>query len=471
MPWPYGLQDQLGTDLTKTEHDLLTSYNFGFAALSKTTHRPVEWPDVWEHTWRVSLSSILILLGWFSKYWILSIIFWVLAVAILVMVLVQLGVYALLVVALQRTYGIPRSTCVYWGWWPLFNFIMCSVAALLAYHLGEYIWIYNLQPYYQLGTLQRYDYVDPSVIPSERVQDVGIVSFADGVDIDRGHGGCFVHQGDTFCIAPILQGGQVQYGLDGDKAGQVDFFAVGMNCCRCPNQDFQCGDWKNPLALGGLRSMDQRARPFYALAADDFAAAYGKQFSKALFFEWVQDPVYQWNFKWMQAFNYSVLFIAFVTSLSMTLGLILSKILKVLHMHEHASPHNIPEPPAWMSRIWERVLPRMAKFYVESTSQERQGLPATDYTGIISPMPQRPSMRFGPSPLPNVQAFRPTDQPGFNPAAAPPPQQFPRMPLPGFVRAAPLPPTAGVNPAAVPPQGIPTAVLLPQQLPHTPLPG
>jgi len=111
-----------------------------------------------------------------------------------------------------------------------------------------------------------YKDVNPSNIPGVRVQDAGLIEFSSFVEPDRGKGGCFMSKGDTYCLAPIVEGGEVLYGLQGTpRTGSYDYFAVGINCCTCPNRDFQCGDFRNPLANGGIRSLDTKSRPFYKL--------------------------------------------------------------------------------------------------------------------------------------------------------------------------------------------------------------
>jgi len=183
-----------------------------------------------------------------------------------------------------------RSVTVHTVWWPWWRFFMGVLAAVLGALLGRYIWHDMFNPYFELADLQVYSNVDPAVVAGDRLQDAGLVDFSPGVGVDRARGGCF-KDGVTYCVAPILKGGAVLPGLaDATQSGSYDFFVVGIDCCSCPNQDYRCGQFNNPLADGGLRSIDYKSRPFYRLATEDWAAAYNKPVKHAIFFEWVQNP-------------------------------------------------------------------------------------------------------------------------------------------------------------------------------------
>merc|ERR1719171_3482699 len=198
----------------------------------------------------------------------------------------------------SRMAKVPLPAFIYWCWWPFWAFVLSLSAMFAGIALGQYLWYEEFMPYATLSRLQTYGMINPRLVPGERLQDSGIVEFANGVGLDRSKGGCFVN-GRTYCVAPIIEGGALRSSLgDMPSSGGYDYFAVGVDCCSCPNQDFRCGEWNNPLALGGLRSVDKSARPFFKMAVDDWSASYGKNPRHPLFFEWVNNPKRRFALMW-----------------------------------------------------------------------------------------------------------------------------------------------------------------------------
>lgn len=281
-----------------------------------------------------------------------------------------------------------RKMILYWSWWHVWTFLFCLTAAVLGVCLGYDLWIHNFKPYYELAVLQQYRNLDPAIVPGARVQDAGIVEFVPTASIDRARGGCFKNFGHTYCIAPIVHGGHVLEGLgDAPRFGSYDYFAVGVDCCSCPNQDFRCGDWENPLAQGGIRSMDFRSRPFYRLAVDDWTAAYWKRSEHPVFFEFVEKPISRWKGLWRTAAHVIVLAVCVPFPLALALALLLARLLEALAATDLASPLGTPAPPAGLERAWQYTLPDMLHHHLEEQKQlvrSPRGTPAPWYAAVAA---------------------------------------------------------------------------------------
>jgi len=262
-----------------------------------------------------------------------------------------------------------RSALYFWGWWPMWIMVTTLGAAVLGYSLGDWLWKSNLGPYFNLKKYQKYTDINPEHVPGERIQDAGLVEFTQFAEMDRSKGGCYMHKGDTYCVAPIVNGGQVSYGMSGlPRTGSYDFFAVGVNCCPCPNRDFQCGAWDNPIASGGLRSLDEKSRPFFRLALDDWQASYKKTAKNPLFFEWVQDAEWSWKGMWNRALYVGCMAAACGVSLAITVAFLLDKLLQILWLHEIVAPRSCFAPVYGLDGLTQLLLPKMYYRY----QQEQQ---------------------------------------------------------------------------------------------------
>lgn len=259
-----------------------------------------------------------------------------------------------------------RRTMIYWSWWPLFNFIIAALSAIAAISFGHYLWYSTLEAYHEIAGLQPYKDINPSIVPGAQLQDAGLVDFSLGVNIDRSKGGCFVQTDHTYCVAPILYSGELFSGLgNAPTFGSYDYFAVGIDCCTCPNQDFRCGSWKNPLAQGGIRSVDYKSRPSYRLAVDNWAASYMKESRNPLFFEWVQDPEFHWNFWRVEANHTAILSCVAPIPILFLLAVISAHILRVLIESSKASPFDVPRPPDGFDTWWATFFPDMLAQFEE----------------------------------------------------------------------------------------------------------
>eukprot|EP00929_Paragymnodinium_shiwhaense_P032985 TRINITY_DN18206_c0_g1_i1.p1 TRINITY_DN18206_c0_g1~~TRINITY_DN18206_c0_g1_i1.p1 ORF type:complete len:507 (+),score=85.85 TRINITY_DN18206_c0_g1_i1:120-1640(+) len=264
-----------------------------------------------------------------------------------------------------------RKAFIFWGWLPCVTMTFCIMAAILGSMLGWYLWTFSLSPYHELSYLQRYVHVDPEIGQGQGYMDSGRVFFSQNAQIDTSHGGCFHGRGKTYCVAPILIDGEMRRTGVGrsPRGGAFDFFAVGIDCCTCPNFDFRCGEWDNPNAKGGLRSIDYAARPFYRLAVDEWRANYGKDVDHPLFFDWVEDPddVFAKLFEWPVSVGVLASFVSVM--FFFTFGLMLGQLFQWLIHNNIASPLDTPPPPKGSEGIWYIFLPNMLFFYEEERRQ------------------------------------------------------------------------------------------------------
>mmetsp|Transcript_73966 Transcript_73966/g.176037 ORF Transcript_73966/g.176037 Transcript_73966/m.176037 type:complete len:408 (+) Transcript_73966:167-1390(+) len=402
--------------ITRDEHALLQKSNHSLTFITKSTDAPLGFAESVAHAWQMCLAFICTLFACTVKWWTLSFIF--AAIALLVLAW-NTGKLCLLVIGINahsRKSHMRRPSLIFWLWWPVLSVISCYVAAALGALLGIYLWRHNFTPYYHLATLQRYQAINPAVTAGDRVQDAGLVTFDADADLDRQHGGCFVDGGHTYCVAPIVPLGKAIGGLaDTPRTGSYDFFAVGVDCCSCPNQDFQCGAWSNPLAQGGIRSLDYRSRPFYKLAIDAWTASYDRTADHPIFFDWVQDPEAQWHYMFSWAAEIITLAIAGFIALSFFFALAMEHLLRALVRHDLASAVGVPPPPQGFGWVWEKLLPGAHKHYTDLMQQHHSNFSRFSGSNYGSAMPPRAKRWYGPPPYipfpPPYPAAEPVDPP------------------------------------------------------------
>jgi len=168
--------------------------------------------------------------------------------------------------------------------WFVFLAVACSIAWLSGVALGDLNFFYNLEPFYEVNTMNSYPAVDPSKMPGQQVMDAGRMIFVPGSKLDLKKAMVFRNV-DTYCVAPIVSGNQTK-----GSVASYDFWAVGLNCCSGKSGNFGCGEYNNPHASAGLRVMRDDQRAFYRLAVQQAEATYNIKAKHPLFFYWLQDP-------------------------------------------------------------------------------------------------------------------------------------------------------------------------------------
>jgi len=189
-----------------------------------------------------------------------------------------------------------------------------ALTSLLAYVLGticgEANFYVNLQPFFDIMTLDSYSAVDPRNTQGQRLMDAGRIVFSNGTWVDSEKSMRFKRT-DEYCVAPITMGNTT--------LASYDFWAVGFDCCSGPAMTFRCNDMDNPRAHAGLRLMRDDQRPLFRLAVQQAEAAYKITAKHPLFFHWVLDPVAEATSYRSTAFKYLLIGILSHFTLQLTL--------------------------------------------------------------------------------------------------------------------------------------------------------
>jgi len=361
----------MGIPLTNDEYSMVFSNHFGlhFRGKGKSSAPENDYALILTCAIQCSFAFIFSMLACIAPF-PLTLLCGICVVLILFFRVLTTGVFFWAVIAGRYTRRFYATSVVFWGWWPCWLLLLSFTSTVLGLLIGNYFWSQLLGPYYELKGLQMYKDINPHNIPGERVQDAGLVDFTQFVEPDRNKGGCFMDKGNTYCISPIVLNGEVTNGLaSAPRTGSYDYFAVGINCCSCPNRDFQCGDWRNPLADGGIRSLDHKSRPQYNLALDDWRASYGKTAKHPLFFEWVQGPEWVWKGMWNRFLQLFWLSVAAAFSIGLSIGFLLDKFQQVLWAHDVITPRAVFAPGPGAEYLTLLLLPKMFLRYNEEQGE------------------------------------------------------------------------------------------------------
>jgi len=215
------------------------------------------------------------------------------------------------------------------GSWFMLLGILCICAVINGCITGSYNYWSNMYPYWSYYEHRTYTNVlptEPAVVHS----DAGKIVFANTarVDTTRALG---YKVGTTYCVAPIL---------DDARAGRVEYWAAGINCCNSRG-DFSCDDaWDAnaksglvlPSMIGGgvsLSSFDIGATSkFWHSSRDHFIqavkmaeASYELTSSEhPLLVRWVSNPQAYTEDLWRQGVGYMVASITVYFLISLIFG-------------------------------------------------------------------------------------------------------------------------------------------------------
>lgn len=378
--------------LSNDEYCMIVSNHFAIGTLAKKgagmNHAVNDWGNIWAITWTMT--------GIFTLAMLSMVLPMVLMLACLLLVLAIVGLrlfifvlYLLAVVHGKYLKPFYRSSIIFWGFWPALGLALSIAAVGPGILVGEWLWTTCLDPYFQLKELQMYRDVNPHLVSGRRLQDAGMIDFVTSprTEIDRAKGGCFMNSGHTYCVAPIVKNGVVRSDLvDMPASGSYDYFAVGVDCCTCPNKDFKCGEWENPYASGAFRSLDYRSRPFYKLALDDWIDSYGKPVKNPIFLDWVEEPEWKWKRMWNTALYVGTLAVISALAASLTIGFLLDKVLQVLWSKDVVAPRVGLAPAVGCSGLTQVFLPRMF-FYYQDEQEQLAAMPVgtTEYRSTPGP--------------------------------------------------------------------------------------
>mmetsp|Transcript_74073 Transcript_74073/g.176400 ORF Transcript_74073/g.176400 Transcript_74073/m.176400 type:complete len:306 (+) Transcript_74073:139-1056(+) len=124
-----------------------------------------------------------------------------------------------------------------------------ACAAALSHHVSTAY----MDEYHRLGLGSSYSEVSPVSNPAQ-YGDATVLSFTPDAVIGHADTIGYMHNGRTYCTAPILSRSQDRSG----DATAVKFWAVGMDCCGT-RSDFHCNDALDPSAHGAIVLADKAA--------------------------------------------------------------------------------------------------------------------------------------------------------------------------------------------------------------------
>jgi len=359
--------------ITHQEKALLDGHNFTFKPLMKS--KQLHFGQVMTFTVKVAAIFMieLTVLSWYERYKYgneLSIALAVIAGIAFLFWPVLLMVCMVQIACLPKDHRKEARFAghMYWFFWPTWTLFWLVVSLMLGVLLGQYIWK-DLHTYYELTELRPYRGINPAKIPGKQIEDAGVVTFASGVGIERGKGGCFVN-GDTYCVAPIAMESRVG---DNVEHGTHDFFAVGKNCCDCPTSSFRCGEWDSPYANGGLRSVDVLSRAYYKLAAQEWSARTNVEAKNPLFFVWTANPEHAYKMLLAVPSNLYVLALVGAAPIACCVALLLAVGLQSLTHCEWASKVGHPPEPAHSTirRFLQHSVPELHQHLSQNTGQTK----------------------------------------------------------------------------------------------------
>jgi hypothetical protein len=160
-------------------------------------------------------------------------------------------------------------------------------AVVVGFVFGLYT--YDTQAIYPMFYHNARVYTD--VVPSQSsaaVAAAGKLLFSSASFVDRNSSvGYITERGNLFCIAPVR---------DGSTTSQVEFWAVGIGCCKAEGGEFWCDASENSKAKGGIVIFDNNGL-FSSSHQDEFRKAKLKAVatfnlladSEPMFVQWVEN--------------------------------------------------------------------------------------------------------------------------------------------------------------------------------------
>lgn len=176
------------------------------------------------------------------------------------------------------------------SWVHVMAMLLC-IAWIWAVIMGDKVFDNYQSPYQVIKSFNDYNNIAPESAKGAQLMDAGTAVFVANTTIDATKAMGFKN-GITYCVAPIIHGGQ--------PPASYDFWAVGTNCCSATQAHWQCPGYNDQYANGGIRLMSDGDRAFYRLAVQEAEAQYNIKSVHPVFFTWTADPVSQvesihWN--------------------------------------------------------------------------------------------------------------------------------------------------------------------------------
>jgi hypothetical protein len=145
----------------------------------------------------------------------------------------------------------------------------------------------RMRYFYAFQSMAAYVNINPSLDSGQSYSDAGEVYFKEGSRVDTTRAVAFKNS-DVFCAAPIIL--ELETGEE-VEAKSMDWWAVGVNCCKPSGAGFTCGQSNNYLARSGMRLLEPYDLAYYQFAVHQFSKKYDLPAKNPLFFNWVVDPL------------------------------------------------------------------------------------------------------------------------------------------------------------------------------------
>lgn len=199
-----------------------------------------------------------------------------------VALLLILSIGALAFSVLRR----PGRDSVHGFSWYLFLFATSLLAWVLALWAGGRNFASNMQPFYDIMSLNNYTEVNPAETRGQMLMDAGRVRFVAKAQLDLRRAMSFKNL-ELYCVAPIVMPGELH------TTANYDYWAVGKGCCHEGTDggsvDFSCGAFDSWTARSGVRLTRDDERDNFRLAVRQAESAYNIMAPHPLFFHWVED--------------------------------------------------------------------------------------------------------------------------------------------------------------------------------------
>lgn len=233
----------------------------------------------WLLFWGVYASMV----GWLHHYW--PRVTWTIVIVAWLFVIGTVFIYR----------SAARKGRVYDAIWGLFFTLACGLSVLAGTMIGNGEYEQYWHRFYDFKALESYVNINPLEDVGKAFMDGGQYYFKEGSHVDTTRVVAFKNF-DVYCIAPIIREeledeGKKKEGktpLNLPPSGTIDWFAVGVNCCKPDGEEWNCGGGN---ARNGLRVLDVDHRPFYNMASTMWSTKYDIPVKNPIFVEFVIDPL------------------------------------------------------------------------------------------------------------------------------------------------------------------------------------
>lgn len=226
--------------------------------------------------------------GWWHHYW--SILTWAVIIA-------SWGFVVVTTIAYRSS---ARSGKVMDALWGLFLTLSLALSIVAGTMIGNRQYETYWHRFYDFQALESYVNINTMADVGGAFEDGGQFYFKEGSHVDTTRVVAFKNY-DIYCVAPIirkeLEGGEgAEQGKAADgpaplelpPSGTIDWFAVGVNCCKPDGEEWTCSGGN---ARNGLRVLEADRRPFYNMASTAWSLKYELPSKNPIFVEFIVDPL------------------------------------------------------------------------------------------------------------------------------------------------------------------------------------